>query len=286
MKQLIIKAALTITLFFTLFFYVQALETKQTKLIPHLQHASNYKAVKNIDQYWISEKLDGIRGYWNGQQLFTRQGNIIKSPKWFTRNWPNTVMDGELWIARSQFQATLSCVLKVSVDNNCWQQVRFMIFDLPGNKNNFTDRIKSMKFIVHQTESNYLRMIEQFKVKNIDELTQKLNVVIKMNGEGLMLHKGDSFYQIGKSANLMKLKKHQTAQAIVISYTNGKGKYKGMLGALTVKTKNGIVFNIGTGFTDEERKSPPAIGSIIKFKYNGKTQANIPRFARYYREEK
>ena len=81
----------------------------------------------------------------------------------------------------------------------------------------------------------------------------------------------------------MKLKKHQDAEAIVIGHTSGKGKYKGLLGAVEVKTVDGIVFNIGSGFSDAQRANPPKVGTIITFKYNGLTNAGIPRFARFWR---
>ena len=55
-----------------------------------------------------SEKLDGVRGYWNGTHLITRQGNIINNPAWFTKGWPKQAIDGELWIKRNQFQQVLS----------------------------------------------------------------------------------------------------------------------------------------------------------------------------------
>jgi len=196
------------------------------------------------------------------------------------------MMDGELWIARDQFQQTLSCVRKIHIDEGCWRKVRFMIFDLPTNPRSFTERIKVMGQLTKQTSSTYLVMIKQFKLENNEQLENKLNHIIANKGEGLMLHYGSAYYREGRTANIMKLKKHQDAEAKVIAHLPGKGKYQGMLGALQVKTASGIVFKIGSGFTDIERANPPEIGSIITFKYNGKTQADIPRFARYWRVRK
>ncbi|MCW8833039.1 MAG: DNA ligase [Colwellia sp.] len=250
---------------------------------PAIQKAVKYRPVDDISQYWLSEKLDGIRGYWNGKQLLTRQGKLIHSPKWFTRNWPDTVMDGELWIARNHFQQTLSCVSKINIDEACWRKVRFMIFDLPEHGDTFTQRINAMQQLTSKTNSNYLTMIKQFKINDIEQLDLKLNSIIASKGEGLMLHRGSALYHIGRSSSIMKLKKHQDAEAVVIAYIAGKGKYTGKVGALKVKMLNGTIFNIGSGLPDYERANPPAIGSTISFKYNGKTQAGIPRFARYWR---
>lgn len=262
-------------------FIVEANEVPPTK--PAIQQAKTYQAVDNISHYWVSEKLDGIRGYWNGKQLLTRQGNVIHSPTWFTENWPNEVMDGELWIARNQFQATLSCVRKKTIDESCWRKVHFMIFDLPTHTGTFSERINAMKTLIAQTASNHLNMITQFKIDNTSQLDETLNKVIENQGEGLMLHLASAHYHVGRTDNIMKLKRHQDAEATVIAHIEGKGKYLGMLGALKVKTPTGVIFNIGSGFSDEERTNPPAVGSIITYQYNGKTQANIPRFARYFR---
>ena len=253
---------------------------------PAIQQATIYKTVSDINQYWVSEKLDGMRGYWDGTQLLTRQGNLIHSPKWFTKNWPSNVMDGELWIKRDYFQQTLSCIRKKHVDTTCWQFVRFMIFDLPEQGGTFTQRIITIQKLTKKTNSPYLSMIKQFKITEVDQLHQTLNKIVKNGGEGLMLHHGSARYNVGRTANIMKLKKHDDAEAVVIAHVEGKGKYQGILGAIQVKTIEGIIFKIGSGFTDKERHEPPAIGSLITFKYNGKTQTGIPRFARFFRVRK
>lgn len=250
---------------------------------PAIQQAKNYSAVDDISEYWLSEKLDGVRGYWNGTQLLTRQGNLIHSPKWFTQHWPKNAIDGELWINRNQFQQTLSCVRKIAIDEPCWQKVHFMMFDLPTHNGTFTLRINAMQRLVKQVNSPYLSMIKQFKLTNTLQLENKLDAIIANSGEGLMLHLGSAYYQAGRTANIMKLKKHQDAEATVIAHIGGKGKYQGMLGSVKVKTPSGIVFKIGSGFSDADRANPPAIGSTISYKFNGKTLAGIPRFARYWR---
>lgn len=250
---------------------------------PAIQQAISFRAIDDISQYWLSEKLDGMRGYWDGEQLLSRQGNVIHSPKWFTKHWPKTVMDGELWIGRSHFQTTLSCVRKTNIDETCWRQVRFMVFDLPKHTGTFTKRVKMITALINKTTSPYLDRIKQFKLKTHEQLDIKLNEVIANKGEGLMLHLGSAYYHAGRTANIMKLKKHQDAEAKIIAHISGKGKYRGKLGAIKVEIANGIIFKIGSGFTDQERSNPPPIGSTITFKYNGLTKAGIPRFARFWR---
>jgi DNA ligase-1 len=256
-------------------------------LKPKIQHGVTYNRVADISQYYVSEKLDGVRGYWDGAKLLTRQGNVINSPSWFTQSWPASPIDGELWLDRGKFQTLLSCVSKHSAEEkkslSCWKDVRFMMFDLPTHQGDFNERVNKMQHLLILIPSPYLAMISQVKLKSISDLDNKLNEVIAGQGEGLMLHLASSHYQTGRNSALMKLKKHQDAEATVIGHTEGKGKYKGLLGAILVKTADGIIFKIGSGFNDYQRAHPPKKGTIITFKYNGLTDAGIPRFARFWR---
>ena len=289
-----------ILIVFLVSFSVQA-STNKNKKLP-IQHGVTFKPVNDITKYWISEKLDGMRGYWNGKQLLTRKGHIIYSPKWFTQNWPNTAIDGELWMGRETFQQVVSCVrrkpnkhknnIKKKVEINlktkpsyddCWHKVRFMMFDLPNHHGTFTTRVSTMKTLVQHSNSPYLEAVKQFKVADDSTLGKTLDNISIHKGEGLMLHLASAHYKKGRNSALMKLKKQQDSEAIVIAHIQGRGKYKHVLGALKVKTNEGVIFKIGSGFTDRERENPPAIGTIITFKYNGKTQAGIPRFARFWR---
>jgi len=265
----------------------QATPSASPKIKPKIQHGITYQAVPDISLYYVSEKLDGVRGYWDGEKLLTRQGNLIHSPSWFTQHWPPFPIDGELWLERGKFQALLSCVSKHSAEENkstsCWQYVRFMMFDLPKHQGDFNERVNRMQHLLLQAPSPYLAMIKQIRLNEVSTLEKKLNKVIEQQGEGLMLHLASAHYQIGRNSALMKLKKHQDAEATVIGYTEGKGKYQNLLGAIEVKTIDGITFKIGSGFNDYQRAHPPKIGSVITFKYNGLTNAGIPRFARFWR---
>jgi len=254
---------------------------------PDIQHGINYQQVADISQYYISEKLDGVRGYWNGKQLVTRQGNFINSPLWFTQGWPSFAIDGELWIDRGQFQAVLSCVSRQKVETSkqksCWKRLRFMMFDLPWHQGAFTARVKQMQSLLIEPPSPYLAMVNQIQLKDLKALDAKLNTVIAAQGEGLMLHLASAHYKVGRNSALMKFKKNQDAEAIVIGHTKGNGKYQGKLGAVIVQIPNGIVFKIGSGFSDIQRANPPEIGTTITFKYNGLTDRGVPRFARFWR---
>ena len=231
----------------------------------------------------MSEKLDGIRAYWDGNQLISKQGNAFTAPLWFIKSFPNTALDGELWIARQQFEKVSGIVRTQDNNNQQWQQVKFMIFDLPKSHDPFKQRVQKMQQLVTDANSPYLEFIKQQKLENIDVLQHLLETIVNNKGEGLMLHHQDALYQTKRNNDLMKLKKYEDAEATVISYIPGKGKYKGLLGSLLVENEEGIRFKIGSGFSDKERKSPPAIGDTITYRFTGKTRNNVPRFASFIR---
>lgn len=255
------------------------------KTHPPIQLATKYKKSHqhHINEYWVSEKLDGVRGYWNGEQLLTKNGNVIHTPEWFTKSWPKTSLDGELWIKRNSFEQVVSCVTRKEA-GSCWQNIHYMVFDSPSHQGIFTDRISSLITLMNKTPSSHLKLITQYKISSNDSLFKKLDTVVNNNGEGLMLHYEKANYVNGRNKHIMKLKRYDDSEAVILKHIEGKGKYLNQLGAIQVKTKEGIIFKIGSGFSDKERKNPPPVGAIITFKYIGKTQKGVPKFASFLRQ--
>ncbi|GAA5134025.1 DNA ligase [Thalassotalea piscium] len=252
---------------------------------PAIQHSVNYHNNLDIRQYWVSEKLDGVRGYWSGQQMYTRQGNPINLPKGYSDNWPSVPFDGELWHSRGGFQKTVSCVRKKIPEPSCWREIEFRVFDLPKSKANFTQRLNQIKQLLNNAPSKTIKMVEQFSINSEEELFSMLDQIVALGGEGLMLHSKNAYYKPGRNKALLKLKPYQDEEGVVLKHISGKGKYKNMLGALLVKNKDGLVFKIGSGFSDKERRTPPPIGSEITYKYIGKTDRGVPRFASFLRNK-
>jgi DNA ligase-1 len=250
---------------------------------PPIQLASKFHEDIIVNDYWVSEKLDGVRAYWDGQHLISRQGNQFTAPKWFTAGFPKTPLDGELWIARQTFEKVSGIVRTKNKNENDWKQISFMIFDLPSSLETFTQRLVVMQKLVDNSPSKYLKMITQKIFTSHQALQENLDEVIEDGGEGLMLHHINAYYQVKRSQDLMKLKRYDDAEAVVLDYIPGKGKHLGRMGSLLVKNTEDINFKIGSGFTDDERESPPAIGDIITYQYIGKTKNGVPRFATFLR---
>ncbi|WP_296051574.1 DNA ligase [uncultured Alteromonas sp.] len=245
-----------------------------------LQLAETYEGDIAISEYLISEKLDGIRARWTGSKLVTRNGHPITPPAWFTQNWPQEPMDGELWSQRSDFETIASTVLSHHPDER-WQAIRMMVFDLPITDLPFERRVARMKKLVAETRHPNLRMIQQFTLDSLPALESALDNIIRQGGEGLMLHHRQARYQQGRNPGLLKAKRFQDDEAKVLAHLPGKGKFKGLMGSLLVESRQGQQFKIGSGFSLAQRRSPPPIGSWITYKYYGLTQRGIPRFASF-----
>ena len=234
-------------------------------------------------KYLVSEKYDGVRALWNGQALRFRSGRAVPAPTWFIAKLPQQPLDGELWLGRGRFDALSGIVRRSEPVNDEWRQIKYMIFELPDAPGSFAERAERIKEIVAKKNWPQLIAVEQFRVANRAALKKKLDEVVRGGGEGLMLHLANAPYVTGRSDALLKFKPLQDTEAEVIEHVAGKGKYTGMLGALRVRTPEGKVFLLGTGFTDEMRKKPPPVGATVTYTYRGLTKTGLPRFASYLR---
>lgn len=250
---------------------------------PQMTLAMVYEEGIDVSQYMVSEKLDGIRAFWDGKDLISRQGNIFSAPAWFTKGFPDQALDGELWMDRNTFEKISGAVSKQIPVESEWRRIMFMVFEMPLDHTTFAERYSIFTQLILESGSPFLKAIRQFKVESREKLQQILNQVIAKGGEGLMLHRAKSPYQVGRTRDLLKLKPYFDDEAKVLFHLPGKGKYKGKMGSICVEMGDGTVFRIGTGFTDYDRDNPPPVGSIITFKYHGRTKKKIPKFASFLR---
>lgn len=250
---------------------------------PPLLLADVEQGQADVALYLVSEKIDGVRAFWDGQVLRTRSGNLVNAPRWFVENFPQHALDGELWIARGQFDRLSATVRRQVPDDGQWRQVRYLVFELPQAPGSFRERALALKAMVAASGVSWLQAVEQFELGSREALAQKLDEILKLGGEGLMLHRADALYVTGRSDVLLKLKLWHDAEATVIGHQPGRGKYAGMLGALRVRSADGAEFLLGTGLSEAERRNPPPIGSLVTFRYRELNSRGIPRFASFHR---
>ncbi len=250
---------------------------------PALMHARLWHEGDNPKAYWVSEKLDGVRAFWDGQTLRFRSGLPIAAPVWLTAALPKTALDGELWLGRGRFDELSGIVRRqVPVDAD-WRSVQYMLFDLPGAAGVFSERAQRLTALVAEVQQPWLHTVAQQHVPNAAALYILLRATIKGGGEGLVLHHANALWSPGRSDALLKLKLQPDEEARVVAHLPGKGRHAGRLGALLLEMPDGKRFALGTGFTDAQREAPPAMGSVVTYRYRGRTPKGLPRFASFLR---
>ena len=251
---------------------------------PALLLAEPWQAGTDLADWWVSEKYDGVRGFWDGSALRTRGGERIAAPPWFTAGWPATPLDGELWAGRGGFEQAQSAVARQSPDDAAWRRLRYMVFDLPAHPGTFDERLPALRATVAAIDQPWVVAVPQQRVASAARLQALLREVVAGGGEGLMLHRGSSHYRAGRGDALRKLKPHDDAEARVIAHLPGRGRHAGRLGALWVQTPEGRRFALGSGFTDAQRADPPPVGSWVTYRHRGvHPGSGLPRFASFLR---
>jgi DNA ligase 1 len=265
--------------------------------------------------WYAYEKYDGVRAIWTGKELIARptkkKGDSLKGkvfgyvPDWFTERLPQGIaLDGELWAGRGLFD-TVAGLSNMKLGgkhrtqeliDDIWRKMKYVVFDIPSNTiDPLSKRVELLKELVTKIKSKYI-VYSSYDVITSDEQMKALYASYTENGaEGIIIRSPDSFYEHKRSKYLLKMKLHDDAEATVVGYDDGSGKYKGMLGSLICVTnsddseKNKIKFKIGTGLNDAIRSKyndPDSIhyipiGSTVSYAYMELTKNNIPRHPVY-----
>ncbi|MCE9579996.1 MAG: DNA ligase [Deltaproteobacteria bacterium] len=227
--------------------------------------------------WWMSEKLDGVRAYWDGEAFQSRLGKKFYAPDWFIADLPADTLDGELWVGRKLFSKTIS-IVRSGAGGEAWKQVSYVVFDAPNARGGFEDRLAHVDKVLRKAGAPHARALEHVVCEGLDHLRAELARVEALGGEGLMLRRPGSPYEVGRSGSLLKVKTFHDAEAIIVGHAPGTGRHKGRLGAVIAELPDGTRFNVGTGFSDAERDDPPAVGSVITFRYQELTDDGVPRF--------
>lgn len=270
--------------------------------------------------WYISEKFDGIRAIWDGEKFISRGQKVFTYvPDYFIQLMPPGItLDGEMWISRNNFkEVSRISTLKIGRSknqkqiDNIWKgtsdknSVKYMVYDIPNSLQPFEtrmnflqeiiqDRTKVWKDIMEETTDCPIKFTNQTKIENMLQLVNTYKELTSKGAEGVMLRAPNSPYEPKRSKYLLKYKIKDDAEAIVRGYTMGTGKYEGLLGSLDCELildqkPSGIMFNIGTGFTDKDRteynnsKSSLyiPIGSIVSFSYMELSEDSVPRHPVY-----
>lgn len=249
---------------------------------PDLLLLNKYQPGQDVTGWYISEKLDGVRAYWNGHELISRQGNRFAAPAWFTQGFPPFELDGELWAGRGRFEEA-AAIISHAAPHIGWDHLSYQIFEVPNAPGGLDARLKRLRDYLAKQPVARIHIILQIPCTGTTQLQSKLAQVEAAGGEGLVLRNPTAPYETGRSDNALKVKSYDDMEGEVIGYRSGKGKYAGQVGALQVRIEGDKEFYIGSGLSDQQRLQPPPLGSLVTFKYYGRTARGIPRFASFLR---
>ena len=234
---------------------------------------------QDVRGWAMSEKLDGVRAFWNGKQLLSRNGYTFTPSPGFTREFPPFALDGELYSSREQFERISAAVRSSKGD---WSTLKLHVFDVPHAQGNLYQRLAVLQEWLKAHPQANIVCIAQHEVRNFAQVQAFLRQIEAGGGEGVMLRDPNAGYAAGRSNQLLKLKSHQDAECTVTAHHAGKGKYTGKLGAFTCRNEYGE-FRIGSGLSDADRGNPPPVGTVITYRYRGFTAKSLPRFPTYVR---
>ncbi|WP_107770791.1 DNA ligase [Campylobacter concisus] len=260
-----------------------------------LLRLSEYKD-QNVSGWLASEKLDGVRAYWDGENLLSRQGKELNAPLSFTKNFPKFALDGELYAKELKFEEIQATVMDKLPDEKAWQRLKFHIFDVPEASGGLLDRLEILaKFLKNEPNHNLI-IIKQIKMRDNAQFLKFAESIIVKGGEGAVVRDPNTPYERKRSKNALKFKKFKDAECEVVSINKGSGKYAKATGSLTCKAigskedkekagepKAGTIFKIGSGLSDKNRQDPQKIGSIITYKFQNLTANGKPRFPIFLR---
>ena len=168
---------------------------------PQLMLATVWEKGDDPAGWWLSEKYDGVRGYWNGTQMLTRRGNPIAIPDSFRAQLPPLPLDGELWAGRGKFSTTLS-IVRDQTPGPAWSTIRYLVFDAPAQSGPFETRLKAVSQWLLHHPSSQIQLIEQIRGTSKKELEVLMDQIEARGGEGVMLRAVKSPYQHGRSEHL------------------------------------------------------------------------------------
>jgi DNA ligase-1 len=276
-RQSVLKTSGLAILFFSIFLFFCTEISAQPLQLPKV-----YEDQVEVTGWLMSEKLDGVRGYWDGTTLLSKNGNRLHPPEEFLENCPPFPIEGEIWGGRETFQETVSTVAKKKPHDG-WLKLRLGIFDVPEAPGSFEERIVLAEEWFEKHPSEYAFVIVQSSVLSRSHMLEELYRIEALGGEGLIVRNPAAHYTDGRSLEVLKVKSFSDEEAKVLSHLPGSGRNRGRLGALLVELENGTIFKIGSGFSDSERENPPPPGSIVSFKHYGEYDSGIPRFPSFLR---
>jgi len=240
------------------------------------KHANKIKGnkAKGKPGFWISEKYDGVRGRAINAIMYSRTSKIYTLPDFITKQLESIVdeegnileLDGEIWFGYDTFDLASGSARRSDNNDEVWEQMTFMVFDTPDLELPFEDRIRKLNKAIKAAKPANIKGVKHYEFDHTKTTIQEeLEKIEAIGGEGLVLREPGSMYEFARSHSMIKVKSFMYKEAIVTGYSEGTGKYEGMVGALLVESKEFgpedmdeeskeyVKFKVGSGLNDWQR---------------------------------
>lgn len=269
--------------------WIFALDFRDSNILFKNLDLQDLGALENIENFAVSEKFDGVRGIWDGKEMFSKNGKKLAIPPCFAEKLAvlelkdGEFVEGEIWADYGKFAEVSSLARRKNPTCAEFESVKYLIFNAQLNESSdFLANLSKIQSILESHKTPQIRTITQHKFSNASEVSDFFNTVIAKGGEGVILR---------DSHTAFKLKAQHDAECKIIDYTRGKGRLSGKVGAIVCESladknsgiKNGIIFRIGSGLSDKMRTNPPKIGTIITYKFSGVSKNSVPLHTRFWR---
>lgn len=167
-----------------------------------------YVAPEDFDPtgWWWSEKLDGVRAFWDGAGgLWSRSGLRFRPPAEWVAGLPLGVeLDGELWGGRGTYQATKAAVQRKTPRPEEWAGIRLRPFDAPAAPGGFEERLRVAARAV--VGSPVAEAVPHWPVRSRGHADQVYREVLAGGGEGIVYRRPGAPYEGGRSRFALKRK--------------------------------------------------------------------------------
>lgn len=242
--------------------------------------ATNFDEKTDYKGWFLSEKLDGYRCFWDTKNFKSRNGNIFHLPQKIKTQMPKNIhLDGEIYIDKYSFEK-LSILKKNVINEKECENMKFYLFDLPKVKCEYKDKINKMKMISQQYPY-FIRYVEQIPMKNNKKIKNVFRKYIENDCEGVILRNPSSIYTKGRSKNLVKLKPMIDDEATIVGYNLNENND---LKSFKCKYKNNIINVYGLSQQLKKNYKRHKINDKITFQYSGLSNSGIPKYPRYKRK--
>eukprot|EP01124_Arcella_intermedia_P022236 TRINITY_DN3269_c1_g1_i4.p1 TRINITY_DN3269_c1_g1~~TRINITY_DN3269_c1_g1_i4.p1 ORF type:complete len:248 (-),score=54.34 TRINITY_DN3269_c1_g1_i4:53-796(-) len=219
---------------------------------------NEWNGEKDPTGWFISEKLDGFRAFWDGSNLISKNGVVFPAPNEFTSALPtNVLLDGELWVDYDALSKLISITRKNSTE--LWKEVKYCVFDAPMHSGSYPERHAFATKSITECGTN-IRMIPIERCEGIEHLQNKLQQITERKGEGIMLYHPHAPYTPGRTSNVLKVKAYIEEDVKFLQCNSNSYSF-------LCEQKNGATSIVKCSSWDYMFPPPP--GTVITVKHNG-----------------